>query len=682
MERVSLLLIGAISVCISTQAASCPAITVSDMRGVARGAFPQQYELAEFEAAAKCSLMFRENPGIASLNERIRGNPVLPPLAERLPDEPLIVVPYDSIGTYGGILDVMSNSTESGTTDVLSIRHINLVRYSDDLQTIVPNVSKGWAWNDDHTQLTFTLRRGHKWSDGAPFTSADVKFWYDNLALDPNVRAKPKGYALVAGERMTVETPDPQTVVFKLPAPKPGLLIHFATSHAPGYQPKHFLGRFHPAVNPEADALAQSMGFENGYAVIAAYYGSSDWMDTPTPLLNSPDRVGKLPADVMPTLESHIYISDTTEGRHLVANPYFHQVDTAGNQLPYISEQNEVYINDNEVRLLKLINGEIDYKSQALQLADAPALLDGQERGNYRIDLSPEVTVGSFAFNVTSNDLEKRRVFADLRFRQAMSVAIDRGELNELGFFGLGIPQQYVGFVPLPEFIDPSWKRYMAQYDPDMAARLLDEIGLLDADGDGFRELPNGDKLVLTLQFTTKDIAGQVVEIVGEHWARVGIKSVVKEVVPEELWSLQSANKLDVMIRRKGEPIAITLGNSDLWVPPFDNYFGLRTGMLWAEWIESDGAVGVGPPDYVLQLIADINDFQSAEAGSAEFKRLGRQLVENMVSNLLFIGTVNAPAPIYHRNALKNFVPFKLHGTEYHRAYPYRPTQWYLADGG
>ena len=82
------------------------------------------------------------------------------------------------------------------------------------------------------------------------------------------------------------------------------------------------------------------------------------------------------------------------------------------------------------------------------------------------------------------------------------------------------------------------------------------------------------------------------------------------------------------------------------------------------------------------QLIADINDFQSAEAGSAEFKRLGRQLVENMVSNLLFIGTVNAPAPIYHRNALKNFVPFKLHGTEYHRAYPYRPTQWYLADGG
>ncbi len=98
-------------------------------------------------------------------------------------------------------------------------------------------------------------------------------------------------------------------------------------------------------------------------------------MDTATPMLNSPDKVSNLPKATMPTLESHIIVSETTEGRHLVANPYFFQVDTTGQQLPYISEQDEIYVNEHEVRLLKLVNGEVDYKTQSLSLADAPILL-------------------------------------------------------------------------------------------------------------------------------------------------------------------------------------------------------------------------------------------------------------------------------------------------------------------
>ena len=201
--------------------ANCPAVTMGDSMGVAAGAFPQQYELSEFEAAAGCSMEFSENPAIGDLNARIAGNPALPPLADRLPSEPLVVVPYDSIGQYGGTFDALSNATEAGTSDFLSVRHVNLVRYSDDLQTIVPNVAKSWEWNADYTQLTFHLRAGHKWSDGQPFTSADVKFWYDNLMMDTNVIEKAKDYVLVGGEPMTVDTPDETTVVFNLPAPKP-----------------------------------------------------------------------------------------------------------------------------------------------------------------------------------------------------------------------------------------------------------------------------------------------------------------------------------------------------------------------------------------------------------------------------------------------------------------------------
>jgi len=680
MKRLLLAGVAACILSIPAQAAECPAVTVADPQGVALGAFPQQYELAEFQAAAKCTLTFKENPAIGKLNSRIRGNPDLPPLAERLPAEPLVVAPYDEIGRYGGVFDVLSNATEAGTSDFLSVRHVNLVRYSDDLQTVVPNVAKGWTWSDDFKQLTFFLRKGHRWSDGAPFTAEDVKYWYDNLALNPDVMEKPKDYVLVAGERMDVVVVDAQTVRFNLPAPKPGLIAHFATSFAQGFQPKHFLGKWDPKLNPDADAMAQAAGFENGLAVLSAYYGNSDWTDTPSPLLSKPDKVAKLPADVVPTLESHITIADTTEGRHLVANPYFFMVDTAGNQLPYINEQDEVYINENEVRILKLVNAEVDYKKQSLQLASAPLLLENQEKGDYTIDLRPEITLSAFAFNVTSEDLEKRKVFGDLRFRQAMSVALNRSEINDVAYFGMGEPKQYIGFSPPPEFVDPKWTQHFAQYDPAMANSLLDQVGMKDTDGDGFRELPNGDKIVLNLQFSTQGVAGQVVELVGQHWADVGVQTTVKEVTPDEFRSAQSANQLDVTVWRKSQPMAIVLGNNELWVPPFNDYFAVRTGMLWAEWVDSEGASGVEPPDYVKQMMADIDAFQSAPADSAESNALGARLVENMVGNLLFIGVVQAPAPIYHRNALKNFPMFKTHSYEYYRTFPYRPQQWYLAD--
>ncbi len=660
--------------------ANCPAVTVADMQGVAPGAFPQQFELGEFQEAAGCTMAFSANPDIATLNGQIKGNGDLPPLAERLPEEPLVVVPYDSIGQYGGTLDVLSNATEAGTSDFLSVRHVNLVRYSDDLQTVVPNIAKSWEWNDDYTQLTFKLRKGHKWSDGAPFTSADVKFWHDNLMLDTNIFEKPKDYVTVGGETMTVDTPDETTVVFNLPAPKPGLLAHFATSYAQGFQPKHFLGQFHPAINADADSYAQSLGFENGYDALKAYYGSSDWTDTPTPMLSKPDLVDGLPKATHPTLESHIYITDTTEGRHLVANPYFHQVDPTGQQLPYINEQDEVYINDKEVRILKLVNGEVDYKSQSVRLESAPILLENQEKGGYSIQLKPTVAMPAFSFNFTHEDPAKREVFNNFKFREAMSIAINRDELNEVAYFGQGQPSQIAPFLPTPDFIDGKWASYKAGYDTDAAKALLEEVGLKDSDGDGFRELPNGDKLVLTMNYSTQGISGQVVELVSQYWADVGIESTVKEVTPDEYRSAQSSNKLDVGLWQYGAPLAIHLGLNTFFRAPFGTYFEHRTGMLWGEWLDTDGAKGVEPPEFVKKLATDIDAFQSATPGSEDVSKLGNELVQGIVENLVLIGTVNAPEPVYASNKLKNFTEFKTWSYEYYRTYPYRASQWWLTE--
>ena len=139
--------------------ADCPPVTLADMMEVPAGKHPPEYELAEFEELAGCTLTFQENPAIADLNAQIVGNPPLPPLAERLPEESLVTVPYAQAGRYGGILDVLSNATEAGTSDFLSVRHVNLVRYADDLSTdalATWRLGQGWLASDRGCDLTPT----------------------------------------------------------------------------------------------------------------------------------------------------------------------------------------------------------------------------------------------------------------------------------------------------------------------------------------------------------------------------------------------------------------------------------------------------------------------------------------------------------------------------------------------
>ena len=654
----------------------CTGSTMND--GLQGGKYPQQYELSEFESAAGCKMQFSENPNITSINATIQGNKGLAAVADRLPDEPLVVVPYDSIGSYGGTIKFLSNATEAGTSDMLSTRHVNLVRFADDLSTIVPNVAKDYEWNDDFTTLTFMLRKGHKWSNGEPFTARDVEFWYEDLMMNTNIREKPYPYLLVGGEPMTVDVIDDTTVRFNLPSPFPGLLATLAWSYNQAFMPAHFLEQFHPEIDSNADANAQALGFENGWDALAAYYGNSGWTDTPTPMLRNPDLVAGLEYAAYPSLEAYMTIEDTTEGRVYAANPYFHQVDTAGNQLPYIDYQNERYINENEIRLLKLVNGEVDYKSQSVQLESAPQLLDGAESGGYSLQINPGCGAALFSFNVTHPDLEKRKVYSDIRFRQAMSIALDRNEINDVAYYGLGVVEQFVGISPAPDFVPEEIKMHMTQYDPDGANALLDEVGLIDVDGDGFRELPNGAPFAMNIDYATQGIGGVEVELVARMWNDVGVKTNFKEVTPDEYRGSQSSNALDVHAWDKGQPLAIVAGNPETFKAPFGNYFNHTQGMLWAAYIDSNGTDGVEPPQWVYDLSDGIDKFQSYELGTAESNEWGKKITTMLTEQTLLIGTVKAPFPTYHRNALKNFTQFKTTSYEYYRTYPYLATQWWL----
>jgi peptide/nickel transport system substrate-binding protein len=172
-----------------------------------------------------------------------------------------------------------------------------------------------------------------------------------------------------------------------------------------------------------------------------------------------------------------------------------------------------------------------------------------------------------------------------------------------------------------------------------------------------------------------------VVELIAQHIRDAGIATTLKEVTSDEYRSAQSANRLDVGIWEKGQPLPAVLGTNEIFVPPFDRYFGHRTGMLWGEWVQSGGAGGIEPPGWVKQMMADIDAFQSTAPGSAERARLGEALAGAMTENLLFIGTVLAPSPVVHRNALRNVPRLTSKTREYRRLYPYRPQQWWLAEG-
>ncbi len=237
---------------------------------------------------------------------------------------------------------------------------------------------------------------------------------------------------------------------------------------------------------------------------------------------------------------------------------------------------------------------------------------------------------------------------------------------------------QYTGFSPRPDFIPAELEQAYAQYDPELAKQLLDEIGMVDTNGDGFRELPNGDKLVLNLQFATQGIAGEVVELVGQNWADVGVQTTVKEVTPDEYRSAQSSNQLDVMMWRKGQPLAIHMGDNSYWVPPFDGYFDIRTGMLWAEWLDTNGAsgrraAGMGQGADRRHRRLPVRCTGLGRAGCAG-REAGR---EHGRRTCCSSGPCGAGADLPPQRAEER-AEFKTRSYEYYRTYPYRAAQWFL----
>jgi peptide/nickel transport system substrate-binding protein len=561
---------------------------------------------------------------------------------------------------------------------------VNLVRFSDDLQTIVPNVADGWSWNEDYTVLTFDLREGHKWSDGAPFTADDVAFWYNDVILNAAVYERTPDRWLFDGQPATVEAVDETTVRFTFPSPQPNILNRFAVDYGQPFLPKHFLGKYMDKYNTEAEEVRAEHGFADEAEAINFYYGSSDWKDVPSPLLKDAEKAEMIGVPVKPTLESHILVEENSDGRVLVANPYFHMVDTAGNQLPYISEIREEYVPEREVRNLRIMNGDVVWKQQAVELSDFPLLKENEGRGDYTVSLAPALgeTV-YYAFNQNHQDPALREIFADLRFRQAMSLGMDREEINEIVYLGQGTPMQSTPAEPQTvNFVTDEHTSAFIEYDPERANALLDEMGLTDTNGDGVRERFDGRPLSFRILFANQGSPSQLHELVSGYWSDLGVQVDVREVSSDEYRAAGNNNDVDIHIW-KNDGISGPFISQDptMLVPPFGDYFNPGGGFEWAAWYNTEGADGVEPPEDIKRLWTLADEFIQHPLGSEDSSEIGGEIVDIHVDNLLKIGVVGQiPSPYIFRNDVANVQPLTAKTYDFYWTYPYRPQQWFFTE--
>jgi peptide/nickel transport system substrate-binding protein len=649
----------------------CPAITLADTQGVTAGAWPQQYEVAEFETAANCTMTFT---GRTEYDARLvefgflpEGD--LPPLEERLPEEPLVVVPYNEVGQYGGRISGASIAPEAGNSEWLSVRHVNLFRFADDLQTIVPNMAKSFEWNSDFTELTVTLRKGHKWSDGQPFTSEDIVFWWDDIVMNKDLYAEVPAFWVYGGEPMQVEAVDDVTVIFRFAAPAPAFTTLVATTYTHEWAPKHFLMDKHIKYNPQADEEAKAEGFESWtQRFIPLFY--ADWED-------ANHMYG------LPKLEAWIKVEETPEHQLYVANPYYYKVDTAGQQLPYIDEVEEQYAAENELFELKILNGEIQYKSQALLLASLPLFQQNQDKGNYDIQMAqPAGTGDTYVFNATHKDPVLAELFSDPRWNRAMSLALNRDEINQAICFGLCEPTQGTPVHRSVSFAKPEWFTKDIEYDPDTANAILDEIGL-EKGADGFRLRSDGQPLVINLLYALQFGDPAQHELVKEYWEAVGVKVEVKEMSTEAYRAMAANNDHDIQVTNSGlELEAPAYSNPFRLFPPFgDAALEPLFGAPWVEWHNSNGEQGIEPPDDIKPLWDMADQWKSALPGTDEYISLGQQLVQVQMDRGMIIGTITSPPVVtIVSRRLGNVPTLNVNAFEYYRTYPYRTDQWYFKE--
>lgn len=568
----------------------------------------------------------------------------LPPVEERLPEEPLVLEVFEEIGQYGGNLRTFE--VGRGWNDGIWTRTEGLLGMSNDTTTTLPSVAKDWKQSEDGKTFTLYLRKGLKWSDGEPFTADDILFWWEDIILnDDYTPVKPRMW-MPGDELMKVEKEGDYTVNFRFSTFNAGIVYLIRSwdvsrgwdgkTNGGMYAPKHYLKKWHPKYNPKAVELAKEEGFAS-WVEAFAFHGVNT--------MNQQDAN-------RPTLGMFKLKEVTTAQEIWERNPYYFKVDSAGNQLPYIDYHTVLILASADTIPVLMLAGDIDFACTGTGgLADVPLLRENEEKGGFRVPILPNAEGSSwdiFAFNLNHPDPVLRNIFQDIRWGHAMSLAIDREELKEVLFFGGGTPRQYT-VHPSASFYEERWGKAYAEYDSEEANRLLDEMGLDKRDSAGFRLRPDGK----TLQIMLAGIWPSQFELplIKEYWDDVGVKTDFKQVDDAFYWAQYGAAQLD---------LAIWAGDrmtEGLWYAMRSSHWDSFTyAPLWGQWLNSDGKEGEEPPDEIKHIFEVQNDWRASIPGTEEYKRLAKEICDFFAEHIYVIGTVGmTPYPVYLKDNLRNF---------------------------
>ena len=616
---------------------------------------------------------YNESPALAALVQS--GD--LPPVEDRLPDDPMVIEPYNSVGSYGGEIRV-ARTSPGDWGDMHRGAKVMLFRADPTLNEIIPFGARGYELSADRRTLTFHLYKGHKWSDGKPFTTKDFMWVYNNIFLNDKITTQERHWSN-GGELSKWKAIDDETLEIKFKEPlTPAVLTPLMNWHRARqgniFIPAHYAEQYHIDFNPKAEDVAKSEGYDNWVAGFKAHIDVSP----------------KQPF-VFPKIGAWLLESRDSSGKVEVRNPYFHAVDTEGNQLPYIDKVVSTYFADKEVAILNMMQGKIDLGGRLMNPASFALYKENEEIGGYQLREWQDTKTSRIIFmpNMNSTDPVKGPIIGDKRFRQALSLGLNRSEINEFVFLGLATPAQYTTDAGAT-FFDPSWRESYAKYDPAGAKSILDGMGMKDTNGDGWRETPSGEQFVLDLRPHTSSVLGTmgdaISELARDYWQELGIKVSYKLIGQELGDELKQGNALDIVIfvaemympARLSSPPAFgvdTIVYSTEWKSWYDHKAWIAGGRQGDE-----PAAGIEPPAEWKQWLDDWHDWVVAP-DQAEFDRLGKAVWSFQAEQLPVIGTVaNAVRPIIINNRIQN-VPEKLpFSFESFLWVQTLPSQWYIKE--
>ncbi len=586
---------------------------------------------ATLAALPASSQEFGEAPMLA---ERVAAG-TLPPVAERLPAEPEVITPHETVGSYGGVVrrGLRGSSDHNNILRFLSPQ--GLTRWDPQFTEVVPNVAERWDVSEDASEYTFYLREGMKWSDGEPFTADDIVFFVEDLLQNEEFYgAAPPSRYVIKGEPMEVEKIDDTTVKFTFAGPYGQFLTELATplGQEPVLWAKHYCQQFHPTYNPDVQAMVDAEG-------------AADWADLfrrKCGDLEVPARWGN---PERPTLDPWIVTDEayTGDATRVVfeRNPYFWQVDTEGNQLPYIDRVQFGVEQDAESLVLQVIAGEIDMQARHLDAAkNIPVFYENQERGGYDIleRISSAANAMGFYVNLNHRDEEMRELFNEKDFRIALSHGIDREEVIDLVYVGQGEPFQ-IGASPGHPLYNEQLSRQYLEHDPEKANALLDGLGLTERDSQGYRLLPSGKRLsfrvdvIPTLQVEWAD----AMELINNHWKELGIETSTNTVERTLYYERGDSNDFDVQVWAAPGGLEATLDPRNVMAVHPE---GSRHALQWAKWYVSGGKDGTEPSESMKMRYALFEDFK-AEADPEKQLEIFRQIHQEAADQFEVFGVVS-----------------------------------------